>query len=171
MFVIISKINDMSKNYNIFISHHGKDDNHLQSLKQRLKASGYDARNSSVDSTKHQARRPSDAVIARYLKGCIKWAGTFICLIGESTHTRPWVNFEIRQAYLQGKNIVGIYKHGCKDSVELPEAFKRYGGTPLGWNSLDKLGDALDGKPIPAEDSFGNTRTPIEPIVRVKCNT
>jgi len=159
----------MSKNYNIFISHYGEDDTHVQNLKNRLKDNGYEVRNSSVDSTKHQARRPSDAVIARYLKGCIKWAGSFICLIGEDTHTRSWVNYEIKQAHLQGKNIIGIYKHGCKDSVELPEAFKRYGGTPLGWNSLDKLGDAIDGKPIPAENSSGNVRQPIKSIVRVNC--
>jgi len=159
----------MSKNYNIFISHYGEDDRHVQRLKQRLKDGGYDVRNSSVDSTKHQERRPSDAVIARYLKICVKWAGTFICLIGEGTHTRPWVNYEIRQAHLQGKNIIGIYKHGCRDSVELPEAFKKYGGTPLGWNSLDKLGDALDGKQIPAEGPDGNPRAPINEVVRVRC--
>jgi hypothetical protein len=77
--------------------------------------------------------------------------------------------FTIKQAHLQGKNIVGIYKYGSKDNVELPEAFKRYGGTPLGWNSLDKLGDALDGKPLPAENPSGNIREPIFPIERIKC--
>ena len=159
----------MSKNYNIFISHHGKDDKYVQSLKRRLKESGYDVRNSSVDSTKHQARRPSDDVIKRYLKGFVKWAGTFICLIGEDTHSRSWVNYEINQAHLQGKNIIGIYKHGCKETVELPLAFKKYGGTPLGWNSLNKLGDALEGNQLPAENPQGQLRGPIYGIVRIKC--
>ena len=105
----------MSKNYNIFISHYGEDDKHVQNLKKRLKDSGYDVRNSSVDSTKHQARRPSDAVIKRYLKGFVKWAGSFICLIGENTHSRPWVNYEIEQAHLQGKNIIGIRYNGARN--------------------------------------------------------
>ena len=160
----------MSKSKNIFISHHGADDKQLQDLKKRIKDKGFDPRNSSVDSTKHQARRPSDAVIARYLKRCIKWAGTFICLIGEDTHSRPWVNYEIKQAHIQGKPIVGIYKHGCSNSVELPEAFKKYGGSPIGWNSLDKLGDILDGKIPPPENPDGTeSKLPVYNIIRVVC--
>lgn len=160
----------MDKTHNIFISHYGKDDEHVQSLKQRLKDEGYNVRNSSIDSTKHQdGRIPSDAVVARLLRRGISWAGTFICLIGPETHTRPWVNYEIRQAHLQGKRIVGVYLNGCSNSVELPEAFKRYGGTPLGWNSLDKLGDAMDGKPIEAENPDGTPRNPVYTITRVKC--
>ena len=159
----------MDKTHNIFISHHGKDDEHVQRLKQRLKDQGYNIRNSSIDSTKHRTVRPSDAVIARLLRRGISWAGTFICLIGEETHTRPWINYEIRQAHIQGKCIVGIFMHGCKNSVELPEAFKRYGGTPLGWNSLNKLGDAMAGKNLPAENPDGSSRAPIYKIVRIIC--
>ena len=159
----------MDKSHNVFISHHGKDDDYVQKLKQRLRDQGYKIRNSSIDSTKHRPIRPSDAVIGRLLRKGISWAGTFICLIGTETHSRPWVNYEIRQAYLQGKRIVGVYMHGCKNSVELPEAFKRYGGTPLGWNSIDKLGEAIKGKSLPAENPDGTSREPIYNIVRIKC--
>ncbi|GFD93255.1 hypothetical protein KUL156_21120 [Alteromonas sp. KUL156] len=159
----------MAKTNNVFISHYGKDDAHVQRLKQRLKDSGYNIRNSSIDSTKYKPTRPSDAVVARYLRKGISWAGTFICLIGEKTHTRPWVNYEIRQAHLQGKQIVGIYKHGCSNSVELPEAFKRYGGATIGWNSLDKLGKIMSGENIPLESPSGDSREPIYNIIRVKC--
>ncbi len=112
---------------------------------------------------------PSDAVVARLLRRGISWAGTFICLIGEETHTRKWVNYEIRQAHLQGKQIVGVYLHGCSNAVQLPETFKKYGGALLGWNSLDKLGDAMAGKPIEAQRPDGNPAAPMYNIVRVKC--
>lgn len=159
----------MAKTNNVFISHHGKDDEHVQRLKQRLKDSGYNIRNSSIDSTKHHPTRPSDAVVARYLRKGISWAGTFICLIGDKTHTRPWVNYEIRQAYLQGKQIVGIYKHGCTNTAELPEAYKKYGGATIGWNSLDKLGKIMSGEIIPTETPSGASREPIYNIIRVQC--
>lgn len=160
----------MSKSKNIFISHKGANDKQVQDLKKRLKEKGYDPRNSSVDSTKHQERRPSDAVIARYLKRCVNWAGTFICLIGEDTHKSQWVNYEIQQAHKLGKPIVGIYVHGCANTVELPEAFKKYGGSPIGWNSLDKLGDVLDGKTTPPQNPDGSARQkPIHNIIRVAC--
>lgn len=159
-----------SKSHNVFISHHGKDDDKVQSLKKRLADKGYSIRNYSVDSTKHKdIKRPSDAVIQRFLRRQISWASTFICLIGKETHKRKWVNYEIRKAYLQGKKIVGIFTHG-NNNVELPEAFKKYGGPTMGWNSVDKLGEVLNDKMFPVENPDGSTRDPIYRIAKVKCN-
>lgn len=155
---------------NIFISHHGKDDEHVQQLKKRLKDKGYDVRNSSVDSTKHQERRPSDETIKKDLRDGIGWAGTFICLIGEDTHTRDWVDFEIEQAYKQGKKIVGIYIHGCSEAVKLPEKLEKYRSAIIGWNSLDKLVDILDGKHFPAENPDGTEKVFSQTFDRVPCN-
>lgn len=160
----------MEDSHNIFISHKGKDDEQVQNLKERLKAQGYDVRNFSVDSTNHKdGRRPSDAVIARLLRMRVSWSSTFICLIGPDTHTSKYVNDEIKYAHEQGKNIVGMYTYGSANNVVIPEAFKKYGGTPLGWNSVDKLGDAIEGKNIPAENPDGSNRQPIYTVTRVKC--
>jgi len=138
---------------NIFISHYGKDDVHVQSLKQRLKNVGYDVRNFSIDSTKHKdGRKPSDAVVARLLTMRLKWSSTFICLIGDKTHTRDWVDFEIGQAHKQGKRIIGIYKHGSKANVGVPEKLKKYASNIIGWNSVAKLGEMIEGKNFPAEN-------------------
>ena len=160
----------MDKAHNIFISHYSKDDSHVQNLKARLKEQGYDVRNFSVDSTnKRTKNRPAPEVIQRLLTMRINWSKTLICLIGPDTHSRPWVNYEIRQAHLQGKRIVGVFLHGCSNSVQLPEAFKKYGGTPLGWNSIDKLGNAIEGVNLPAENPDGTVRQPIYKVIRVKC--
>jgi hypothetical protein len=160
----------MAGSYNIFISHKGENDEQVQNLKSRLKSREYDVRNFSVDSTNHKdGRRPSDAVIARLLRMRVSWSSTLICLIGPDTHTSKYVNDEIRYAHEQGKRIVGIYARGSANSVELPEAFKKYGGTPLGWNSLERLGDAIQGKNMPAENADGTPRQPIYKITRVKC--
>lgn len=159
----------MSKKYNVFISHKGVDDDSVQKLKERLISRGYGIRNGSIDSTKHRDKIPKKEVIERLLKMRINWAGTFICLIGEKTHQSKWVKYEIEQAYLKGKRIVGIYAHGCKNSVEIPEQIKKYSGPVLGWNSLDKLGDILDGENIPNENPDGTQSLPLYKIKRVKC--
>ena len=160
----------MDKTHNIFISHLGENDDHVQGLKKRLKDQGYNVRNFSVDSTNHKdGRKPSDAVVQRLLQMRVKWSSTIICLIGPQTYQSKWVNYEIRLAHLKGKRIVGIYMHGCSNAVELPEAFKKYGGTPLGWNSIDKLGDAIEGKNMPAQNPDGTAREPIYTVARVKC--
>ncbi len=91
-------------------------------------------------------------------------------MIGEHTHERPWVNYEIRNAARQGKTIVGIYEHGCKDNVELPEAYKMYGGNPLGWNSLNKLDDIINDGIAAPEAPDGSAAHPINNIIRINCN-
>jgi hypothetical protein len=160
----------MSTANNIFISHLGEDDSHVQSLKQRLIDQGNNVRNFSIDSTKHKnGRIPSDAVIQRYLRIRVKMSSTVVCLIGPDTHNSKWVNYEIRLAHLYGKKIVGIYTQGSNNSVELPEAYKKYGSPAIGWNSLDKLSDSINGKNFPAENPDGSVAAPLFHRTKVKC--
>lgn len=160
----------MGTHNKIFISHLGKDDVHVQSLKQRLKDKGNNVHNFSIDSTKHRnGRIPSDAVIQRYLRIRVKMSNTIVCLIGQNTHQSKWVNYEIRLAHLYGKRIVGIYTHGSNNSVELPEAYKKYGSPPVSWRSIDKLSDIIDGENFPAEEPDGSIAKPIYPRTKVKC--
>lgn len=153
--------NIMNKSKNVFISHYHKNDPQLQRLKERFAQKGYNLRNSSIDSTKHGTeRRPSDAAVRRLLQMRINWAGTFICLIGDRTHTRPWVNYEIKQAAALGKQIIGVYAHGSMQSADLPENFVKFGGQTFGWNSVDKMINAIEtGERYPWEDSDGNIST------------
>lgn len=156
----------MGKKHNIFISHYFKDDDKVQRLKQLLIDSGYDVRNFSVDSTKHKdGRTPSKAVIERYLKARIAASSTFVCVISDKTHTRPWVDFEIKEAIKQGKKVIGIYNHGDKDKVEIPEALKENNVNIIGWNSVDKIGDLIE----ESNDNTPNSNSPNYAIQRVKC--
>lgn len=160
----------MADQQNIFISHYGKDDQHVQSLKARLKTQGYNVRNFSVDSTNHKdGRIPKPQVVERLLKMRIKWSSTFICLIGPKTHTRDWVNDEIKWAHEQGKKIVGVYTHGSAETAELPENLKKYASNIIGWNSIEKLGEIIEGKNVPAENPSGTIALPIYQRTTVKC--
>ena len=144
----------MADIHNVFISHYSDDDEELHRLKQRLTEKGCKVRNSSVEKGEYRKDPVKDATIAKELRGYIKWAGTFIVL---------------RSAYMQGKNIIGVYMHGCKDTVELPEAFKRYGGTIIGWNSTDKLVDMINGDCPAPEKPSGAVAQPIYNIIHIKC--
>jgi len=147
----------MDKSHNVFISHYGKDDNHVQSLKARLKNQGYNIRNFSVDSTNHKdGRKPSKPVVERLLRMRINWSSTFICLVGPKTHTRQWVDHEIKEAVKQGKKIIGVYTHGSKETADLPKDLDKVASSLIGWNSIDKIGDAISGQNLPIEDSDGN---------------
>lgn len=160
---------------NIFICHHSADVPRLRDLLDNLRAKGYDVRSSSLQEDRdnnviHKGRRVSDATVARYIRRAIRWAGTFIVLIGEHTHERPWVNYEIRNAHLQGKKIIGIYKFGCTQTAELPEAYKRYGTSPIGWSSIEKLAGMIEGKVEPTELPDGTpSNNSIYPMIYIKC--
>ncbi|MGJ8713954.1 MAG: TIR domain-containing protein [Maribacter stanieri] len=160
----------MKKSKNVFISHYGKEDDKVQRLKERFAEKGYNIRNYSVDSTKHtRKKRPSDELIKRFLRRQISWSSSLICMIGPKTHTRDWVNYEIEAAHKQGKKIVGIYTHGNNDSVQLPTAFKKYGGSTIGWNSIDKLMDIMNDKKFPMESGQGTPRTPMYSVSDSNC--
>ena len=86
-----------SKEKNVFISHYGKNDEHIGKLKDLLGKKGYTLKNSSIDSTKpNEASNPE--YIKSLLRSRIQWAGTTVVLIGPKTHTREWVNYEIEQS-------------------------------------------------------------------------
>lgn len=160
---------------NVFICHHSADVPKLRDLLDNLRSKGYDVRSSSLQEDKdnkvvHKGKHVADATVARYIRRAIKWAGTLIVLIGEHTHERAWVNYEIRNAHFQGKKIIGVYKYGCAQTAELPEAYKRYGTSPIGWNSMDKLAGMIQGNVVPPELPDGTPTTKsIYPMIYIEC--
>ncbi|WP_456462122.1 TIR domain-containing protein [Reichenbachiella sp.] len=145
------------KSRNVFISHYGADDEHVQKLKSNLSDRGVSLRNSSRDST-----RPNNASNEEYIKSMLRdginWAGSVVVLIGPDTHSREWVNWEIEYAHKLGKRIIGVFLHGAKDS-DVPENLDNYGHGLTGWN-MDKVIDGIDGKDIGWCKPDGTPRNP-----------
>ncbi len=142
-----------SKIKNVFISHHHKDDANVDKLTDLLSKNGFNIRNSSIRvKPANQLRLDKglvkDSTIKRLLRMKISWAGTVIVLVGNHTHSRPWVNWEIEQAHKQGKKIVGVYERGLKDKVDLPPALERYATSQVvGWDS-EAIMAAIEGEPV-----------------------
>ncbi|TKG89251.1 TIR domain-containing protein [Puteibacter caeruleilacunae] len=156
----------MEKTNNVFISHYGKDDEHVQRLKGLLKKNGRVLRNSSIDSTK-----PNNAKNENYIKGLlsdgITWAGTTVVLIGPETHTRWWVDWEIERSFKEGNRIVGVYINGGSDS-DVPENFQKYGDALVGWDT-GRIEGAIDGSINNWENSSGEDRDPHWPSDKHIC--
>jgi hypothetical protein len=136
---------------NVFISHHHKDDKHVDKLTSLLSKNGYNIRNSSIRAKPANQERlekglVKDSTIKRLLRMKMSWAGKVIVLVGKETHSRPWVDWEIREAHRQGKEIVGVYEDGLKDKVELPSALKQYSTAQVGWDS-NSIIKAINGEP------------------------
>ncbi|MFM5632679.1 TIR domain-containing protein [Aeromonas veronii] len=135
---------------NVFISHHHKDDASVDGITRLASSKGYQFRNSSIRvKPENQARidqkKISDRTIERLLRMKMRWASQVIVVIGKETHTRPWVNWEIKVAHQLGKPIIGVYENGLKDDVELPDNLKTYATSIVGWRA-ESIIEALDGK-------------------------
>lgn len=145
---------------NVFISHHGKDDEYVDKFKKLLDKSGYSIRNSSIDSTK-----PNEAMSEEYIKSIlrqrIEWASVTVVLIGHETAERDWVNWEVEFAEKKDKRIIGVYLPGATDA-DLPENLDAYADSILGWQSggiidaieadIDPRFEKPDGTPCPSRD-------------------
>ncbi|WP_337880886.1 TIR domain-containing protein [Rheinheimera sp.] len=134
---------------NVFVSHHHKDDASVDNLAKMLSGKNVQLRNSSIRAKpENQARLDkkmvSDKTIERLLRMKMRWAGQVIVIIGKETHARAWVNWEIKVAHQLGKPIIGVYEHGLKEKVELPENLKKYATAVVGWKP-DSVIDALAG--------------------------
>jgi len=155
----------------LFISHHHQDDAEVTKLTSLLTSKGYDIRNSSVrmkpaNQRRVDEKRVSNTVIERILRMKISWASTVVVLIGEDTHSRPWVNWEIDKANEQGKRIVGVFVRGGTES-DIPPSLEKYASAIVGWNT-DSIIAAIDG-----ENNFqnpdGTNRLPPNSTAPVNC--
>lgn len=139
----------------VFISHHSRDDEDVGRLTDMLKRRGLDARNSSLrlkpkNKERWEQKRIPERTLKRLLRMRIRWAGTLVVLIGKDTHSRPWVDWEIREAARQGKRIVGVFARGG-GNADIPPSFEEFGNDLEHWNSKSII-RAIDG----TENKFSN---------------
>jgi hypothetical protein len=79
------------------------------------------------------------------------------------------VNWEIKHAIEQGKNVVGVYAQGATDA-DIPEELGKHAAAIVGWQG-DRVVDAINGKIAGWDDpATGNPRTSGEwTITRYSC--
>ena len=156
----------------LFISHHHQDDSLVDRFTKLLGGKGWDIRNSSIRAKPANDERlknglVKDAVIQRLLRMKISWASTVVVLIGDQTHSRPWVNWEIDQAHAQGKAIVGVFEQGGKDA-DIPKSLEKYASAIVGWNA-SSIQRAIDSGERFFESSNGSLRQPVNVSARTSC--
>lgn len=144
----------MTERRHLFISHHHKDDKLVDQFSNLLGKNSLDVRNSSIRAKPANQDRLKnglidDKVLKRLLRMKISWASTVVVIIGDKTHTRPWVNWEIEEANAQGKTIVGVYERGGTD-YDVPPALEKYASSIVAWNA-ESIQKAIGG-----DSSFQN---------------
>lgn len=148
----------MSDMKNIFISHVHKDDALLPKLKDLISKAGMEARDGSINSDKPNKANDPDYIKEKYLKPHIDWSSTLVVLITHDTAQSDWVNWEIKYAIEQGKNVVGVFAQGATDA-DIPEELAKHAAAIVGWQG-DRVVDAINGKITGWDDpATGNPRS------------
>jgi len=151
-------VRSMSDKKNIFISHVHEDDALLPKLKDLISKAGMEVRDGSINSDKPNAASNEDYIKRDILAPRIQWASTLVVLITHDTAQSAWVNWEIKYAIEQGKNVVGVYAQGATDA-DIPEELAKHAAAIVGWQS-DRVVDAINGSITGWDDpATGSPRT------------
>lgn len=95
-------------------------------------------RNSDLEFSDFSVREPYNSTNADYIRSQIRdrinAASVLLCLIGPTTHTSQWVDWEIKTASALGKRIGGVRLHSAPVSHAVPRALVDAGGSIMGWD-------------------------------------
>jgi hypothetical protein len=149
----------MADTKNIFISHVHEDDDLLPKLKDLIGRAGMEVRDGSINSDKPNEATHPEYIKEKYLRPRIEWASTLVVLITRDTAQSDWVNWEIKYAVEQGKNVFGVFAQGATDA-DIPDELRMHGDAAVvGWQS-DRVVDAINGKNTGWDDpATGSPRT------------
>ena len=67
------------------------------------------------DNDWEQIKRGGDPAIKRWIDSQMNGTSCCVVLIGKAIANRKWVNYEIDEAWKQGKGVVGVHIYGLKD--------------------------------------------------------
>ena len=113
-----------------------------------------------TDNDWEQVRRGGDTAIRRWIDRQMHGKSCLIVLIGEHTSTRPWVQYEIKKAWTDGKGILGIHIHNLRNQ----EGFQsRKGANPLsnlslGSRRLSEIAPTYDPQGFYSKDVYAAVR-------------
>jgi len=81
-----------------------------------------------------EVKQGGDTAIKKWIADKISGKNCLVCLIGNQTADREWVQYEIEKAWNDGKGVVGIYIHNLKSAAGSQDS---KGSNPLGRVSVE----------------------------------
>lgn len=61
-----------------------------------------------------EVKKKGTAAIEKWIDDNMSYRSCVVVLVGEETADRPWVKYEIKKAWEDGKGLLGIYIHNVK---------------------------------------------------------
>lgn len=132
----LSQYHDKQRKPRVFISFHIEDEAQVNLLR-------YQSKNSDkMEFTDYSVKEPFDDKWKTRCTERIKQSSVVVVAIGEDTHKREAVLWEIRKAHELGKPVIGMRIHSDKNH-KIPQPMLDHGDKVLPWK-LDALQAELD---------------------------
>lgn len=81
---------------------------------QQVRNMGLVEGNTPVSPNEWETIKKSDATVEKWIDDNMKGKSCVVVLIGSQTYARPWVKYEIKKAWEDGKGLLGIHIHNLK---------------------------------------------------------
>lgn len=78
---------------------------------QQVRNMGLVEGNTPVSPNEWETIKKSNASVEKWIDDNMKGKSCVVVLIGSKTHERPWVQYEIKKAWRDGKGLLGIHIH------------------------------------------------------------
>ncbi len=127
-----SKITYPSRN--VFISFHMADEMQVKLLRHQAKDNRF-----NFKFRDYSAKEAFKDPWKKYCREKIKQSSFTIVMIGEDTHKRPAVKWEIAESYRQGKEVIGIRMYR-DENYKIPQQMNEKNAKIVNWN----LGDIME---------------------------
>ncbi|NII29399.1 TIR domain-containing protein [Pseudoflavitalea sp. X16] len=91
-----------------------------------------------------EVKKKGDTSIKKWIDDNMKYKQCVVVLIGSDTANRPWVDYEIRKGWNDGKAALGIYIHNIKCAIEVRSG--KSGTCAKGANPFQQISMSNGGK-------------------------
>lgn len=81
---------------------------------QQIRNIGVIEGNEPVSKNDWEEIRKNDDAVKKWIDDNMKYKSCVVVLVGEETAKRPWVKYEIKKAWKDGKGLLGIHIHNIK---------------------------------------------------------
>ena len=99
-----------------FSFHYARDSWRVSQVRNAWVLPGTRGANSIVDHASwEEIMRKGPSAIQSWIDNQMHGSSVLAVLIGRDTHTRPWVQYEIKKAHRDGRGILGVCLSGTKD--------------------------------------------------------
>lgn len=114
-----------------------------------------------------EVKKGGDKAIEKWINDNMQNRTCIVVLVGEQTSKRPWVRYEIKKAWSEGKGVLGIYIHNLKCAKTIKANPNATGKCVKGPNPFDTF--TVSGKDMSTYVSCHNP-DPSDPYNDIKNN-